>query len=138
MVSIDDMDKFEQKEMKKKRPIKNTWNDWLIDYIPGPTIKGVGGFKDKIVSLFKTNTPKQTVWGRGKKLSKPKTQNIRSPFILKNKKKIKLEIFENFLKQRKKKKKERNQKKKEVNNRLSKDRIIRDIKTLFEREEKSK
>ena len=25
IVSIDDMDKFEQKEMKKPRPIKNTW-----------------------------------------------------------------------------------------------------------------
>ena len=27
IVSIDDMDKFEQKEMKKIRPIKNTWYD---------------------------------------------------------------------------------------------------------------
>ena len=35
--------------------------------------KGVGGFKDKIVSLFITDTPKQTVYGRGKKLSKSKT-----------------------------------------------------------------
>ena len=43
--------------------------------------------KHKIVSLFKTNTPKQTVYGRGKKLSKPKTQNIRNSFILKKKKK---------------------------------------------------
>ena len=25
-VSIEDIDKFEQKEMKKIRPIKNTWN----------------------------------------------------------------------------------------------------------------
>ena len=29
-VSIDDMDKFEQKEIKKIRPIRNTWYDWLI------------------------------------------------------------------------------------------------------------
>ena len=63
------------------------------------------GFKDKIVSLFKTNTPQQTVYGRGKKLRKPKTQNIRKPFILENNKK-------------------------------NKDRIIRDIQTLFETEEK--
>ena len=28
------MDKFEQKEMKKIRAIKNTWYDWLINYIP--------------------------------------------------------------------------------------------------------
>ena len=47
------MDKFEQKEMMKKRPlIKNTWNDWLISYIPEPMKK------DKIMSLFKTNTTK--------------------------------------------------------------------------------
>ena len=28
IVSIDDMDKFEEKEMKKIRAIKNTWYDW--------------------------------------------------------------------------------------------------------------
>ena len=33
------MDKIEQKEMKKIRPIKNTWYDWLINYIPEPTKK---------------------------------------------------------------------------------------------------
>ena len=52
------------------------------------------------------------MYGRGKKLSKPKTQNIRNLFILKkekNKLKIEqLEIFEPLLKQKKKKKKERN------------------------------
>ena len=42
------MDKFEQKEMKKIRPIKNTWYDWLIYYIPKPMRKSAGGFKDKI------------------------------------------------------------------------------------------
>ena len=53
------MDRFEKKkEMKKIRSIKNTWYDWLINYIPEPIRKSVGGFKDKIVSLFKTNTPK--------------------------------------------------------------------------------
>ena len=87
MVSIDDIDKFEQKEMKKIWPIKNTWYHWLICYIPKPIRKSVGGFKDKIVSLFKTNTPKQTMYERGKKPSKPKTQNIRNTFILKKKKK---------------------------------------------------
>ena len=52
------MDKFEQKEMMKMRPIKNTWYDWLINYTSEPIRKSTGGFKDKIVSLFKTNTPK--------------------------------------------------------------------------------
>ena len=48
-VSIDDMDKFEQKEMKKKRSIKNNWYDWLINHIPKPVRKTVGGFKNKVV-----------------------------------------------------------------------------------------
>ena len=87
IVSIDDMDEFEQKEMKKIRPIKNTWYDWLINYIPEPIRKSVCGFKDKIVSLFRTNTPKQTVYGRRRKLSKPKTQSIRKPFISEENKK---------------------------------------------------
>ena len=39
MVSMDDMDKFQQKEMKKIRPTKNTWHDWWINYIPEPIKK---------------------------------------------------------------------------------------------------
>ena len=91
IMSSDDMDKFEQKEMKKIRPVKNILYDWLINYIPEPIRKIVGGFKNKIVSLFKTNTPKQIIYGTQKNLTKPKTQNkinsIRNPFILKKKKK---------------------------------------------------
>ena len=61
---------------------------WLVNkYIRKPIRESVGSFKDKIASLFKTSTPKQTMHGRGKKLSKPKTQNIRNSFILKNLKK---------------------------------------------------
>ena len=63
IVSIDDMDKFELKEMKKIRPVKNTWYDWLINYIPEPIRKSVGDFKDKIVSHFKTNTPNKQCMG---------------------------------------------------------------------------
>ena len=75
--------------MKKIRPIKNTWYDWIINYISEPKRKSVRGFKGKIVSLFKTSTPKQNVYGR---LSKSKAQNIRNPFMLKKKKKqIKIE-----------------------------------------------
>ena len=48
IVSTDDMDKFEQKEMKKKRPIKNTWYDWLINYVPNPIRKTVGVLKTKL------------------------------------------------------------------------------------------
>ena len=78
IVSIVDMDKLEQKKKKKIKPIKNTWYDLLINFIPEPLRESVGGF-----SLFKTNKPKKAVYGRGKKLSKPKIQNIRNNFILK-------------------------------------------------------
>ena len=48
------MDKLKEKEMIKKRPfLKCTWNDWLINYIPEFIKKTGGGFKDKIMSLFK-------------------------------------------------------------------------------------
>ena len=42
---IEDMDRLEKEEMKKKRPIKNTW------YIPEHIIKSVNFLKDKIMSL---------------------------------------------------------------------------------------
>ena len=68
----------------------------MVNYIPELIKKSRGGFKDKGISLFKTNTPKQTVHGRGKKLRKPKTQNkinrIRNPFIIKKKREKKLKI----------------------------------------------
>ena len=92
--------------MKKIRPNKNIWYNWSIE----SKRKSVSGFvKDKCISLFKTNTPKQTVYGWGKKLSKPKTQSkIRILFILRmKKKKLKnnwryLNIFWNKRRKRKK------------------------------------
>ena len=50
--------------MKKKRPIKNTWYDWLINYISETISKAVGGFKDKVVGLVKTITSKDYVKNR--------------------------------------------------------------------------
>ena len=49
---------------KKVSPVKNTWYDWLVNYIPKPMRKSVGVFKDKIVSLFKINPYRQTLWER--------------------------------------------------------------------------
>ena len=50
------MDKFDEKEMMKKRLFaKNTCYDWLVNYIP-ELIKTMGGVKDKIMSLFETHT----------------------------------------------------------------------------------
>ena len=102
-----------------------------------------------------TNTPKQTVYGRGKKLSKPKTHtkkinSIRNPFILKKKEKEKEKkkkhkiikdkiirdnwsFYETEINNKERKKLER--KKEEINHRLIKDRIISDIRTLFEKED---
>ena len=83
------MDKSEEKIMKKMRPIKNNWHDWLINYIPQPIGKNVCSFKDKCIGLFKANTPKQCMKQRQKQKTpnKPKTQNkIRIPFILKKSK----------------------------------------------------
>ena len=58
--------------MEKIKSIKNTWYYWLINYIPEPIRKSVDSFKDKVISLFKTSTPKQTLCRRGKKSSKPR------------------------------------------------------------------
>ena len=63
IVSIDDMDKFEQNEIKKVSPIKNTCYDWLINFILEPRRKRVSGFKDKIASLCEKNTPKKLCMG---------------------------------------------------------------------------
>ena len=51
-VSIDDMDKLEQKEIKKKRPIKNYCYDWLKLFL-NPVRKTVCYFKDKFVRFLK-------------------------------------------------------------------------------------
>ena len=76
IVSVNDMNIFQLKEMKKIKPIKSTWYNWLINYVPESIRKIVGGFKDKIVSFFKRNTTKQTMFGRGKKLSSQKHKTI--------------------------------------------------------------
>ena len=104
--------------MKKIRPIKNIWYDQLNNYIAVSITRSADSFKDKIVSLFKTNAPKKTAYGRGKKLSKPKIKNTRKkkkkPSEKRKKYKLKikyLEIFGHFLQQKKKKKKGIRQKK---------------------------
>ena len=70
----------------------------LINYITEIIIKILGIFKDKTASLFNTNTPKHTAYGRTKELSEPKKQkqserskinSIRNHFTLKKKEKEK-------------------------------------------------
>ena len=90
---------------------------WFVNYyISEPIRKMVGGFKDKVANLFNTNTPKQIAYGRRKKIRKPKTQrhsgenkinSIRFFFTLK----------------------------KEIKYIVIKDKIVRDIRALFEEEE---
>ena len=53
IMSIGDMDKFEQREMKEIRPIKIIWYDLLINYIPVPTRKSVGGFKIRLLVFLR-------------------------------------------------------------------------------------
>ena len=60
IVSIDDMDKIEEKEMMKKRPfVKKTQYDQLTNYIPEPIKKIICDGKDKIMSLFKKSRTKK-------------------------------------------------------------------------------
>ena len=47
-----------EKKTEKRKPVANTWYDQLINYVPNPIRQTLGGFKDEVVSLFKTNTPK--------------------------------------------------------------------------------
>ena len=83
-----------KKEMKKIRPVKNTWYDWLINYITEPMRKSVGGFKDKIVSLFKTNKQKQTMFGEERnQVNQRKNKILKSFSIRKEQRKIKDGIF---------------------------------------------
>ena len=67
---------LKKKGNEKTRRVKKTLYDRLINYIAKPIKKSVGGFKDK--SLFKINTPNQTVY--------PRKQNIKKPFISEEKK----------------------------------------------------
>ena len=88
------------------------------------------------MGIFKTNTPKQIVYGKGKKLSKPRKQNIKKPFISEeSKEKIKGRIIRVIWKLFETKEEKEETKKQEHNERLIKDKIIRDIRTLFEQEE---
>ena len=48
IVSIDDMDRSDKKEIKNIISVKNTWYDWPINCIPEPVRKSVGGFKDEL------------------------------------------------------------------------------------------
>ena len=97
IASTDDMENFEEKEMKKVPPFKNNWYDWLVNCISEPVRKSLGFIIDEFISLFKTNSPKKTVYGRGKKLNKSEKTIInrfRNRFILKKeKKRIKYRTF---------------------------------------------
>ena len=62
------MNKFEQKEMKNKRPIKNTLYDCLINYSKTHK-KSVNGFKNNSPGDYFKRTAE-----RGKKLGKPKIE----------------------------------------------------------------
>ena len=60
----------------------------MINYFLEPIKKTVGDFEDKVVSLLKKNTSEvyveQTVYGKIKKPSKPKTHKQSQKNIIKN------------------------------------------------------
>ena len=129
--------------------------DWIINYIPEPTRKSVSVLKDKTMSLYKTDTPKQTVSWREKKLSKPRKQsvygeeqkqsmsriyqNIKKLFISEENKKTEGWIIRDIWKllgtEEEKEERKQSEKKEKPNERLIKNKIIRDIRTLYEEEE---
>ena len=47
--------------MKKLRPIKSTWYNWPISYIPEPITKNLSTLKDKISSVHTSITLEQTL-----------------------------------------------------------------------------
>ena len=63
---------LKKKKWGKLAAVKKAWYDWLINYIPKHTRKVAGSFKDTVISLFKTNTRKQKVYGGGKNTRKQK------------------------------------------------------------------
>ena len=82
------MDTFGKKEMKKMRPIKNSWYDWLINYIPEPIAKILGVFKYKIVIIFITNTHKKSVYKKKKLKKNKKKKNRKKTFYIRREQKI--------------------------------------------------
>ena len=50
--------RLNRNKMEKIRPVKNTWNEGLINCIPEPTANIVGGFKDKLTGLVRANASK--------------------------------------------------------------------------------
>ena len=91
------------------------------------------------MSLFKTNTSKYTVYRRGKKLSKPRKQNTKQPFISEDNKKKKdriiIDIWTRFETEEEKEERKKPKKRKKQNDRLLKDKIIRHIRSFFEEED---
>ena len=73
---IEDMDRFEEEEMKNIRPIKNTWFDLLINYIFKPII--LSALKDIFTGFFKTNTHKKLLWERTETKQSKKSKILKS------------------------------------------------------------
>ena len=68
--SSQEMDIFEQQEMRKSRPVVmsklNDWYDWLINHVPSTIKDGASRafktFKDKIMGFYNRVTGNQTQW----------------------------------------------------------------------------
>ena len=106
--------------MKKRRFAKNTWYDWLFTYISAQ--KTVGGFKDKIMSLFKQTQPSTIVNQHMSTMCMGLERNQKKTKIKKTGDSIIKNIRNRFML--------------EKENKAIKNRIIKDNRNLFEQEDK--
>ena len=101
--------------MKKRLHVKNTWYDWLINYVPKSVKDGRWNYRKKYEHFLNKHNQRLS-WTsaccEGIKKTKNKKKAIREGYIIKN--------IRNLFKQRKE-------------NDAIKDRIIRDIRNLFEK-----
>ena len=95
--------------MKKIRPIKSTRYDWLINYIPELIKKGQVVSKIRLQVFLKQVHQANHVWERKETKQTKSTKHQKSFYIIKEKKKLKLQQLETLFETEEEKKKERNQ-----------------------------
>lgn len=74
------MEKFKNIETIKKTLVKNTWRDWLINYIPKPIQRQWNSIKKKIMGLFRGSTNKDVKKKKSMLKEKKKRITLNDPF----------------------------------------------------------
>ena len=93
---IEDMVRFEEEEMKKIRPIINTWYDQLSNYILNPIRKSVSLLKDKFIRVFLGQICLNKLFLRGDRNQANQENKILKGYFLseENKKKLGIELLD--------------------------------------------